>query len=170
MSFNLSKKDIRKLTGVHPALVEVVHTAAALCPVDHVFVVFDGVRTLARQKEYVRRGVSDTLDSKHLPQADGFSHAVDLVPVGDHDGDPTTPDRVHWGMDEIYITAAAMAVAASRTRTFVVWGGVWDRLLTNLSSNGALSLKTAVRRYEKRRRSIGRSAFFDGAHFQLVAK
>ena len=43
--------------------------------------VFDGLRTLPEQRENLRRGVSKTLKSKHLPQADGYGHAVDIVPI-----------------------------------------------------------------------------------------
>ena len=42
--------------------------------------VFDGLRTEAEQRKNIRRGVSWTMNSMHLPQADGLSHAVDLVP------------------------------------------------------------------------------------------
>ena len=40
----------------------------------------DGRRTADEQARNLARGVSRTLDSKHLAQADGLSHAVDAVP------------------------------------------------------------------------------------------
>jgi len=44
------------------------------------FSVFDGLRTQAEQRKNMRKGVSWTMNSMHLPQADGLSWAVDLVP------------------------------------------------------------------------------------------
>ena len=43
-------------------------------------VVLDVKRTPEEQKKFVAKGVSKTLESKHLPQADGLSHAVDSMP------------------------------------------------------------------------------------------
>lgn len=34
---------------------------------------------MAEKKNLVAAGKSQTMNSKHLPQADGYSHAVDLV-------------------------------------------------------------------------------------------
>lgn len=42
--------------------------------------IIDGARTLQEQEKNVAKGVSKTMDSKHLPQADGKSHAVDAMP------------------------------------------------------------------------------------------
>lgn len=42
--------------------------------------IIDGARTIEEQRKNVARGVSKTMDSKHLPQEDGKSHAVDVVP------------------------------------------------------------------------------------------
>jgi peptidoglycan LD-endopeptidase CwlK len=69
--FNLSKRSIRELEGVHPDLVKVVFRAIQLTEVD--FLVFDGVRTLAEQKKHLAAGSSWTLNSRHLT-----GHAVDL--------------------------------------------------------------------------------------------
>ena len=67
-----------KLTGVHPDLIRVVEKVMDLQVMD--FSVNEGVRTLDRQKDLVARGVSKTMRSKHLIQADGYAHAVDLYP------------------------------------------------------------------------------------------
>lgn len=42
--------------------------------------IIDGKRTVDEQEKNVARGVSKTMESKHLPQADGHSHAVDAMP------------------------------------------------------------------------------------------
>lgn len=64
------------LTGVHPDLVR-LHEAV-LAVFDHS--VIDGARTIPEQEKNVARGVSKTMDSKHLVQQDGLAHATDSVP------------------------------------------------------------------------------------------
>jgi peptidoglycan L-alanyl-D-glutamate endopeptidase CwlK len=52
MSFRLSERSLRRLTGVHPRLVALVREAAALSPVE--FMVTEGLRTPERQAALVR--------------------------------------------------------------------------------------------------------------------
>lgn len=66
----------KHLEGVHPDLVR-LHEAV-LAVFDHS--ITDGTRTMDEQRKNVARGVSKTMDSKHLPQADGKAHATDAVP------------------------------------------------------------------------------------------
>lgn len=63
----------------------IMSTEALIYVSDHGFdfSIFDGLRTEAEQRKNIRRGVSWTMNSLHLPQADGLSHAVDLVPYID---------------------------------------------------------------------------------------
>ena len=87
----LDARSERNLIGVHPAMVGVVRRAAELAAdLDDGlgFIVTEGLRTRERQVELVRVGASRTMNSKHLPQADGMSHAVDLA--------ATVSGRVHW--------------------------------------------------------------------------
>lgn len=44
------------------------------------FGVHDGLRTEAKQREYVRTCASQTMDSLHRKQADGWGHAGDQLP------------------------------------------------------------------------------------------
>ena len=41
--------------------------------------VIQGIRTKEQQEELVRTGKSKTMNSKHLDQGDGYSHAVDIM-------------------------------------------------------------------------------------------
>ena len=75
----LSKRSLARLVGVHPDLVKVVERAIEITAND--FTVTCGVRTEKEQAENVKKGVSKTMKSKHLKQPDGYSHAVDLVPL-----------------------------------------------------------------------------------------
>ena len=77
MSFRLSQRSMDRLEGVHPAMTGVVERAIQLTDID--FGVTQGVRTLDEQKANVAAGRSQTMQSKHLLQQTGFSHAVDVV-------------------------------------------------------------------------------------------
>ena len=103
----------RELVGVHSDLVIVVSLALQISTQD--FTVFDGVRTRDEQREYMRRGVSWTMNSMHLPQASGYGHAVDLVPY--IAGGP------RWdSIDAFKVVGAAMREAAAHYRVAIVWG------------------------------------------------
>jgi peptidoglycan L-alanyl-D-glutamate endopeptidase CwlK len=151
-----------KLNGVHPRLVEVVERAIQLTQQD--FAVTDGVRTAEEQRKLVAKGASKTMNSKHRKQADGFGHAVDLVPW--INGGP------RWEWPPTYKVAAAMLKAAREKGVKLRWGGVWDKALDDLGGNGtdlAASLESEVQSYVKRRLKLGKRAFIDGPHFELLA-
>ena len=102
-----SAKRLRKAGGVHPLLVACVCLALRKYAKIDFGVGKNAVRTLSQQKRYLATGRSKTLRSKHLPQYDGFSHAVDLYPVGfDPDDDAKTTTQMQ------YITEAMLAAAS----------------------------------------------------------
>lgn len=108
--FRLSRRSLSALAGVHPDLVRVVQRAIVLTPVD--FVVIEGLRTLARQRELVAAGASRTTKSRHLT-----GHAVDLAAwVG---------GEVRWDWPLYERLANAMKRAAGELGVFIVWGGDW---------------------------------------------
>ncbi len=114
----LSKRSLARLAGVHPDLVKVVERAIEITAND--FTVTCGVRTEKEQAENVKKGVSKTMKSKHLPQPDGYSHAVDLAPLVD--GKPSW----NWGRpyDDV---SSAMKRAAAELGVAIQWGGDWKR-------------------------------------------
>lgn len=70
MAYRLGAKSRANLIGVHSRLADLIPTALARCPVD--FGTTEGqVRTVAEQREKVRQGVSKTMNSRHLVEADG---------------------------------------------------------------------------------------------------
>lgn len=156
MSYGLGSKSRANLNGVHPNLVRVVERAIQITPQD--FTVQEGLRTVATQRLYVQRGVSKTMNSKHLVQPDGFGHAVDLVPW--INGQP------RWEAIPCIHIAAAMRQAAKELQTKLTWGAVWDRDFDQLPEDFA-GLQQAVNSYVTRRRGIGKSAFLDFPHYQL---
>ncbi|EKN3362604.1 M15 family metallopeptidase [Yersinia ruckeri] len=108
--FILGKVSENHLIGVHPDLVKVVRRALELTPLD--FKVIEGRRTLERQRELVKAGASQTLNSRHLT-----GHAVDIVPLPD--------GKVSWEWKYFYPMADAMKQAAAELGIAVEWGGNW---------------------------------------------
>jgi peptidoglycan L-alanyl-D-glutamate endopeptidase CwlK len=72
MSYEFGKRSLKNLIGVHPELGFAAMEAIKISKQD--FGVFEGVRTMQRQKELVWTGTSHTLDGYHL-----YGLAVDLV-------------------------------------------------------------------------------------------
>ncbi|MCB5320382.1 M15 family metallopeptidase, partial [Yersinia massiliensis] len=98
------------LIGVHPDLVKVVRRALEITPID--FKVIEGCRTVERQRELVKDGASQTMNSRHLT-----GHAVDIVPLPD--------GKVSWEWKYFYPMADAMKQAATELGITVEWGGNW---------------------------------------------
>lgn len=153
MAFVLGAASRAQLVGVHPSLVAVVTRAIALTAQD--FAVHDGVREQTEQAALVAAGASRTLHSKHLRQADGFGHSVDLVPF--------IAGRLRWDWAGCYRVAVAVRAAAIEAGLPVTWGGVWDRDLRDLPDT-AEGMAGAVGGYHVRR---GGHGFVDGPHFEL---
>jgi peptidoglycan L-alanyl-D-glutamate endopeptidase CwlK len=104
----LNTRSLNALKGVHPDLVRVVKRAAELSPTP--FIVTEGLRTLARQKELVAKGASKTMRSRHLT-----GHAIDFVPV--------VGGKVTWKWPAFKPVADAFKQAARELKVPIVWGG-----------------------------------------------
>lgn len=147
--FALSQKSLDKLAGVNPRLIAVVKRAIELSTQD--FAVNEGLRTVARQKQLVASGASQTMNSRHIG---GF--AVDLVPV--------VNGQVSWDWRYFYAIAEAMQQASQELGVTVRWGGCWEVI------NGkAGNPKSWVDNYGAARRKLGKKAFTDGPHFEMPA-
>lgn len=153
--FKFGRKSETELVGVKPELVNIARLALKLSTQD--FMIFDGLRTLEEQKAYVAKGTSKTLNSKHLKQSDGYSHAIDCVPVNSN-GLPV------WDWNLIWPVAFAVDEAATRLgfAKNIVWGGAWDRRLSDFGGNAQL-YKKETELYAQR--NPGKS-FLDGPHFE----
>lgn len=106
--YKLSQRSLDRLKGVHPDLVKVVKRAIELT--EHDFSVIEGVRSVETQREYVAKGVSKTMNSRHIT-----GHAVDLYPVGR----PTPWDKCQVVKDAVFNAARELGVS-------IRWGGDWD--------------------------------------------
>lgn len=78
--------------------------------------VVDGARTIEEQKKNMARGVSKTMHSKHLPQADGTAHAVDVVPY-----------PIDWkDLNRMYAFGGFVLAIAQTLGVRLRWGADWD--------------------------------------------
>jgi peptidoglycan L-alanyl-D-glutamate endopeptidase CwlK len=156
MPYSLGAKSRAELKGVHPNLVCVVERAIKISEQD--FSVHDGLRTEAEQRAYVKSGVSQTMNSMHRPQADGFGHAVDLVPF--------INGKLRWEWAPIYVIAAAVWQASRELCVPIRWGGAWINM-AEIKTGTPAAMKAAVDAYGAARRKAGKKAFTDGPHFEI---
>jgi peptidoglycan L-alanyl-D-glutamate endopeptidase CwlK len=160
--FVLGSKSLAKLEGVHPIIVAVVKRAIEITTQD--FGVYEGVRTLERQKKLVESGASKTLNSMHIPRnvtvnalPGPLGHAVDLVPWIDGEF------RWEWGPCFAIATAVDLAATEQGVAQMFCWGGVWDRWLSQYGGNAA-NMQAEVAAYTKRHPGPD---FVDGPHYQI---
>ena len=144
----LSNLSTSRLVGVDPKLVLVVKRAIELTKID--FRVQEGLRTLETQQEYLKKRVTQTLDSKHIT-----GDAVDLVALVDN--------KVNWDASYYIQIAEAMRLAAIELNVQVRWGGCWLGDIRNYSSS-----QVAIDTYKKVRKQQGKSVFLDLVHFELI--
>lgn len=106
----------RQLAGVHEGLVGVCREAIKIMD----FTVLQGVRSVEQQAANIVSGVSWTKNSKHLLQADGTGHAVDLAPF--------RPNlQINWKDVEMFcVLAGVMRACAHYRGVRLRWGGDWD--------------------------------------------
>lgn len=152
--YKLSNRSQGNLTGVHPKLIAVVERAIEITNTD--FGVIEGVRNIETQRDYVKRGVSQTMNSKHLIQPDGYSHAVDLMAyVG---------IRGSWEMNLYDNIADAIKQAAQEYCVSLKWGACWH--IDNIVDYEG-TMQEATDEYVRLRIKQGRRPFIDGPHFEL---
>ena len=108
----LSQRSLDRLKGVHPDLVKVVKRAIEISEYD--FMVVEGLRTKEKQDEYVKKGVSETMNSRHL-----IGQAVDLAPLEN--------GAIDWNnkKGQFDAVAKAMLQAAKELNVKITWGGTW---------------------------------------------
>lgn len=110
-----SKTSMTRLNTCHPDLKRVAIRALELSPYD--FGVTEGVRTIERQKELVSSGASKTMNSRHLPNDDGVSEALDIAIYLD--------SGLTWEIGYYRKVAQAFFDAAIELGVQIEWGGLW---------------------------------------------
>ena len=147
------------MAAPHPVLVECAIRALGFSVVD-MSVLRSTLRTKQKQQELFDAGMSQTLDSLHLPQASGYVHAIDLGAY--------VAGRVSWRSEHYFDVAEAMQSAARQLGAPVTWGGCWSRIdgvETIYELHSRYIAKVAAR--PLRANGMPHRPFFDGPHFQL---
>ena len=141
-----------RMRPVYPPLADVIRLSIKYSVLD-MTILNSTLRTLQEQEEYVAKGTSKTMDSLHLPQDDGYVHAVDVAAM--------ERGSVSWRPEVYFDIADAVQQAARDLNVDVVWGGCWKSL------NTGRTVDDLYADYVARKRSQGRRPFFDGPHFQI---
>lgn len=80
--YKFSAKSLSKLNNskVHPKIKILMQEAIKTSPID--FTIIETVRTIEQQKINVAKGVSKTMNSKHIPSSNksGYCEAIDIAP------------------------------------------------------------------------------------------
>lgn len=105
--FRFSQRSENNLNGVNSDLVRVIRRALEITPVD--FIVIEGLRTEARQKQLVAEKKSQTMKSRHLT-----GHAVDIIPV-----------NTKWQIEEFKPLLKAVKQAADELGVKLRFGINW---------------------------------------------
>lgn len=106
----LNERSLKALQGVHPDLVRVVHRADELT--DLQFIITEGLRTKERQRELFAKGLSKTLNSRHIT-----GHAVDFAPI--------LYGEVTWKTPAFLPIIKAFKQAAEELKVPIVSGSEW---------------------------------------------
>lgn len=168
VAFRLGLKSEENLVGVDHGLALCARRAITTTLQD--FAVFEGLRDIERQRLLEASGASRTMESYHLPDDKGIGHALDLVPfVG---------GRLQWQMPLCLLVAVAMQAASMVLEVPLVWGGVWDRRLSELDPhNLAHEIAQYTARYQMTHpparvngKLVPRYPLIDGPHFQTVKR
>lgn len=106
----LNERSLRNLQGVHPDLVRVVKRADELTELE--FIITEGLRDKARQRELFAKGLSKTLNSRHIT-----GHAVDFAPI--------LYGTVTWKTPAFLPIIKAFKKAAEELKVPIVSGGDW---------------------------------------------
>lgn len=106
----LTARDESRMVGLHPDLIRVIRRAAATTTIP--FAVIEGMRTLATQRQYVAKGASRTLRSRHLT-----GHAIDIAPM--------IGGKITWAWPVYHQLAPIVKAAAAAEGVPIEWGGDW---------------------------------------------
>ena len=113
--FKLSNRSLGNLKDVRPELVRVVKRAIQITPID--FGVSEGLRHVDRQEALVYEGASQTMDSLHLPQEDGYAWAVDLFII--------VNGKANWEHKHFRKVIQAVFTAAIEEGVQIEAGALW---------------------------------------------
>jgi len=151
MTFKFSERSLTQQIGVDERLVKAANLAITRSSVDFAF--YEGLRSKKTQQENIEKGVSWTMNSKHIT-----GQACDLVP---HVG-----GQLRWEWTPILAVGEAFREAWVELYPYAQlrWGGCWD-IVTGVNSE--ISLSTLQNQYVKRAILAKKTPRSDGAHWEV---
>lgn len=112
------KRSNAVLLELEDDLQRVCHLALKYSKYD--FGLTDGLRTESEQRENIASGASQTTDSRHLPNKNGLSEAVDIVIF--------VNGKSTWESKYYRKVAEAFFKAAFEIGVPIEWGGHWESI------------------------------------------
>lgn len=134
MKYQLGKRSLDNLVGVHPNLVKVMTAAIGNSPID--FTITEGLRTMERQKDLFAQGrtkpgmkVTNANGVKNLSnhqdeadgRKDGLGQAVDLYPFFEGKVQVHHKDTIK----NLKLIADHIKATAKKLGIKIIWGGDW---------------------------------------------
>lgn len=109
---SFGKRSKEERNTLHPKLQRIVDEA-----IKHEdFSIIQGIRYIEEQEELLRAGKTKTLKSKHLPDKNGKSRAMDIVPY-----------PIDWSNRERFILFAGKILGIAHSMGIgLIWGGDWN--------------------------------------------
>lgn len=166
MSFVFSNLSKQRLAQAHPDLKRVFERAIQLSSID--FRIQETLRTEAQQRENIRKGASQTMNSYHIPRkGENFSRAVDVIAlIKGADGKL----GVSWAEMHYYKIYDAVRKAAKELNVNLTYGGAWDqgsmKDFPEVDGDG-MTVRAAVFRYADGKRAKKQKPFLDIGHVQI---
>lgn len=117
----LGPKSLIQKDTLHPKLQQVINKLVEL---NFNFSILQGVRTLDQEKALVASGASTTINSKHLPDTNGKSRAMDIA-----------LNPISWNNTEQFVLFAGYVLGlADAMGIKLIWGGDWNRDFNTLDT------------------------------------
>ena len=117
--FSVKSLNLLNNPNFSPTLRLLMTEAIKDSPLD--FTVIETVRTREKQIEYIKKGTSKTMKSRHIPQtnASGYAEAVDIAPYPIDWNDTKRFDKL----------AEHIKKKAKQLNIPITWGGDWKTLI-----------------------------------------
>ncbi len=118
-SFSVKSLNLLNNPKLSPTLRLLMTEAIKDSPID--FTVIETVRTREKQIEYIKKGTSKTMKSRHIPDTNssGYGEAVDIAPYPIDWNDTKRFDKL----------AEHIKKKANQLNIPITWGGDWKTLI-----------------------------------------
>lgn len=120
MTVKFSKKELDRLKTAHPDLQKLMLRLASTTTIP--FAILECARSPAQQRINIKKGVSWTMNSRHIPSNNKCCRCACAVDIA-----PTVNGKVSWAWPLYHKLAPLVKKAAKEVGVPVEWGGDWKR-------------------------------------------